>query len=131
RHVWANVGAWNLIGWWHTLVELWAWDRPQSRSCDRSDSPWDRAERRPSHADRCRELRREAMQEEYSSLPSLSGVRPKIRRFIRRLMRRVAWGWHFWESATREIPDDKKPCTTLASDPIIPKHLSDGAEVVT
>ena len=29
--VWANVGAWNLIGWWHTLVELWAWDRPQSR----------------------------------------------------------------------------------------------------
>ena len=26
RHVWANVGAWNLIGWWHTLVELWAWD---------------------------------------------------------------------------------------------------------
>ena len=31
RNVWANVGAWNLIGWWHTLVELWAWDRPQSR----------------------------------------------------------------------------------------------------
>ena len=29
RHVWANVGAWNLIGWWHTLVELWAWNRPQ------------------------------------------------------------------------------------------------------
>ena len=42
RHVWANVGAWNLIGWWHTLVELWAWDRPQSRLCDRSDSPWDK-----------------------------------------------------------------------------------------
>ena len=29
--VWADVRAWNLIGWWHTLVELWAWDRPQSR----------------------------------------------------------------------------------------------------
>ena len=26
-----NVGAWNLIGWWHTLVELWAWNRPQAR----------------------------------------------------------------------------------------------------
>ena len=90
RHVWANVGAWNLIGWWHTLVELWAWDRPQSRSCDRSDSPWDKAERRPSHANRCQELRREAMQEEYSSLPSVAGLRPKIRRFIQRLMRRVA-----------------------------------------
>ena len=57
RHVWANVGAWNLIGWWHTLVELWAWDRPASRSCDRSDSPWDRAARRPSHANRCQGLR--------------------------------------------------------------------------
>jgi len=90
RHVWANVGAWNLIGWWHALVELWAWDRPASRSCDRSDSPWDRAERRPSHANRCQELRREALQEEYSSLPSLAGLRPKIRRFIQRLMRRVA-----------------------------------------
>ena len=21
RHVWANMGAWNLIGWWHTLVD--------------------------------------------------------------------------------------------------------------
>ena len=77
RHVWANVGAWNLIGWWHTLVELWAWDRPTSRSCDRSDSPWDKAERRPSHANRCQELRREAMQEEYSSLPSVAGLRRK------------------------------------------------------
>ena len=90
RHVWANVGAWNLIGWWHTLVELWAWNRPQSRSCDRSDSPWDKKERRPSHANRCRELRREAMQGEYSHLPSVAGLRPKIRRFIQRLMRRAA-----------------------------------------
>ena len=70
RHVWANVGAWNLIGWWHTLVGLWAGDRPQSRLRDRSDSPWDKPERRPSHANRCQELRREALQEEYSSLPS-------------------------------------------------------------
>ena len=77
RHVWANVGAWNLIGWWHTLVELWAWNRPQSRSCDRSDSPWDRKERRPSHANRCQELRREAMQGEYSHLPSVAGLRQK------------------------------------------------------
>jgi len=90
RHVGANVGAWNLIGWWHTLVELWAWDRPASRSCDRSDSPWDKGERRPSHANRCQELRRGAMREEYSSLSSLAGLPAKIRRFIKRLMRRVA-----------------------------------------
>jgi DDE superfamily endonuclease len=90
RHVWANVGAWNLITWWYTLVELWGWDRPQSRLCDRSDSPWDKEERRPSHANRCRELRREALEGEFSALPSLAGLRPKIRRFIRRLMQRVA-----------------------------------------
>jgi DDE superfamily endonuclease len=90
RPVWANVGAWNLIGWWHTLVELWAWDRSKSRSCDRSDSPWDRGERRPSHANRSQELRRQAMKEEFSSLPSVEGLRPKIRQFIKRLMRRAA-----------------------------------------
>ena len=77
RHVWANVGAWNLIGWWHTLVELWAWNRPQARLRDRSDSPWDKPERRPSHANRCQELRREALQEEYSSLPSVAGLHQK------------------------------------------------------
>jgi hypothetical protein len=49
-----------------------------------------RAERRPSHANRCQELRREAMQEEYSSLPPSAGLPAKIRRFIERLMRRVA-----------------------------------------
>ena len=77
RHVWANIGAWNLIGWWHTLVELWAWNRPQARLRDRSDSPWDKPERRRSHANRCQELRREALQEEYSSLPSVAGLRQK------------------------------------------------------
>ena len=90
RHVWANVGAWNLIGWWHTLVELWAWHRPHAGLCDRSESPWDKMERRPSHADRCRQLRREALEEEYSHLPAATGLRPKIRRFIRRLMRAAA-----------------------------------------
>jgi DDE superfamily endonuclease len=90
RHVWANVGAWNLIGWWHTLVELWAWHRPHARLCNRSESPWDKMERRPSHADRCRQLRREALKEEYSHLPAATGLRPKIRRFIRRLMRAAA-----------------------------------------
>src|SRR5262249_38782141 len=90
RHVWANVGAWNLIGWWHTLVELRAWHRPHARLCDRSDSPWDKPQRRPSHADRCRRLRREALEEEYSHLPAAAGLRPKIRHFIRRLMRAAA-----------------------------------------
>jgi hypothetical protein len=48
----------------------------------------DRAEL--SGANRSQELRHQAMQEEYESLPSVAGLRPKIRRFIRRLMRRGA-----------------------------------------
>ena len=90
RHLWANMGAYHLIAWWHTLIELWAWHKSQSQLCNRSDSPWDKAKRRPSHANRCQELRRKAMQEEYSSLPSVVGLRPKIRRFIQHLMHRVA-----------------------------------------
>jgi len=56
RNVWANVGAWNLNLWAHSLVELWAWDKPKSVLVNRSDSPWDRADRRPSHADRRKAL---------------------------------------------------------------------------
>ena len=77
RHVWANVGAWNLIGWWHTLVELWAWHRPHAELCDRSESPWDKMRRRPSHADRCRQLRHQALEEEYSHLPAATGLHRK------------------------------------------------------
>src|SRR5262249_56072813 len=40
RHVWANVGVWNLIGWWHTRGGLWASRRPASPSCRRRYSPW-------------------------------------------------------------------------------------------
>ena len=58
RNVWANVGAWNLNLWAHTLVELWAWNQPKSTLVNRSDSPWDRADRRPSHADRRKALTR-------------------------------------------------------------------------
>ena len=57
----------------HAGGAVGAWDRPQSRLHDRSDSPWDKPERRPWHANRCQELRREALQEEYSSLPSVAG----------------------------------------------------------
>jgi hypothetical protein len=34
RHAWANVGALNLIRWWHTLVEMNRQGAPQIGSCD-------------------------------------------------------------------------------------------------
>jgi hypothetical protein len=39
RHLWANLAAWNLNLWAHTLVELWAWSRPKAVLCDRRQSP--------------------------------------------------------------------------------------------
>ncbi len=52
RNIWTNVAAFNLNLWTHTLVECWAWDKDSSAICDRTTSPWDDPDRRPSHADR-------------------------------------------------------------------------------
>jgi hypothetical protein len=90
RSVWANIAAWNVILWMHTLVELWAWDKPQAELCDRSDSPWDDATRRPSHADRCKALRRTCLEEEFRSCAAAGLGSRKILSFVERLARRAA-----------------------------------------
>ena len=46
RNIWTNVAAFQLNLWMHTLTELWAWNRSHEDLCDRSDSPWDDAQRR-------------------------------------------------------------------------------------
>ena len=69
RNVWANIGAFNLLLWLHTLVELWAWNLSHEQLCDRRESPWDDPTRRPSHADRCKALRRASFVNLFSSLP--------------------------------------------------------------
>ena len=68
RNIWTNVAVYNLNLWMHTLVELWSWDRPHEELCDRGDSPWDDAARRPSHADRRKALRRRILQNELTTL---------------------------------------------------------------
>jgi len=78
RNYWANVAAYHLGMWWHTLVELWAWARPQARLSDRSASPWDDPERRPSHADKRKALRQECLREQ---IQSAQGRRPPRRGF--------------------------------------------------
>jgi hypothetical protein len=66
RNYWANVAAFNMNLWMHTLIELWAWNKPQEELTDRSASPWDDAARRPSHADRRNALRRLCLENEFS-----------------------------------------------------------------
>jgi hypothetical protein len=68
RNVWANVGAFNLNAWMYSSVELWAWDRSHEELVDRSASPWDEADRRPSHADKRRALQREMLRTEILSV---------------------------------------------------------------
>ena len=86
RNIWANLGAYNLNLWMHTLVELWAWNKTHKQLCDRSDSPWDDANRRPSHADRRKALRRLMMQNEYSKLTAAWWLPRKMIRLTKRLM---------------------------------------------
>ena len=76
----------NLNLWMHTLVELWAWHRDGKELRNRSDSPWDDAERRPSHADRRKALRRHILQTELSTITAAWSLPRKILRLTRRLM---------------------------------------------
>ena len=90
RNVWANVAAWHLHLWTYTLVELWAWRRSKRALCDRSDSPWDDPARRPSHADRCKALRRQCLETEFTRHAAAVRLPRKIRAFIARLAKRAA-----------------------------------------
>jgi hypothetical protein len=89
RNLWSNIAAWHMSLWLYTLVELWSWDRPQSSLSDRSDSPWDDPDRRPSHADRCKSLRRECLRTEFSRLADALPEAGKLRQFVQRLLQRA------------------------------------------
>lgn len=89
RNYWANVAAFNLNLWLQTLIELWAWARPQTELCDRSQSPWDDPERRPSHADRRNALRRSCLQLQFQNILSPHWVSQQIRDLFTSLLRMV------------------------------------------
>jgi DDE superfamily endonuclease len=60
----SNEGCFNLNLWLYSLVEAWAWDKPQEALVDRSASPWDDAARRPSHQDKRKALQREVLRQQ-------------------------------------------------------------------
>ena len=86
RNIWTNVAVYNLNLWMHTLVELWSWDQSHEKLCDRSDSPWDDAERRPSHANRRKALRQTMIQNELSTLTAIWWLPRKIIDLAQRLV---------------------------------------------
>jgi hypothetical protein len=86
RNYWSNVAVYHVKLWWHTLIELWAWQRPAKELVDRKQSPWDDAERRPSHADRRNALRRKCLEEEFQAAAVVAVLPQKIRSLWRRLL---------------------------------------------
>ena len=90
RHYWANLAVYHLNLWLHTLIELWAWARSHEELCDRRASPWDEAERRPSHADRRNALRRRCLETEIQGGGGRRRLPRRFRHLLRRLLRLVA-----------------------------------------
>jgi hypothetical protein len=86
RNYWANVAAYHVTLWMHTLIELWAWPRSHAALVDRQASPWDEAERRPSHADRRKALRRECVEETFTAAQAATGRGTIIRTLFKRLL---------------------------------------------
>jgi hypothetical protein len=87
RNLWANIGVWHVNLWMHTLVELWAWRRTEKQLVHRDDSPWDRCERRPSHADRRKALQAACLAEEFSRGTRHAMLPRKFRTLLKRLLR--------------------------------------------
>ncbi len=90
RNIWANVGAFHVSVWVPTLVELWAWGQPREAICDRSASPWDDPQRRPSHANRRKALQRECLGQEFQRLAEGQPLTPEIQQFVGRLINHAA-----------------------------------------
>lgn len=90
RNIWTNVAVFNMNLWMHTLVELWAWRLPHDELVDRSDSPWDDADRRPSHANRRKALRRLILDQQLNALATTQSLPNKILALARNLIAMAA-----------------------------------------
>jgi DDE superfamily endonuclease len=86
RNVYACVGAFvvNLLG--YSIVEAWAWERAEEALVDRSRSPWDAEERRPSHADKRKALQGEILREEIRAVMGRRAEQEGFRDLTRRLL---------------------------------------------
>ena len=90
RDLWANIGAYHLNLWIHSLVELWAWTRNKASLCNRRACPWDDPKRRPSHADRRKALRSTLFEAQLLAAVEQRPIPRKILTFAKRLMRLAA-----------------------------------------
>jgi hypothetical protein len=85
RNIWTNLAVYNLNLWMHTLVELWAWNKPAEQLIDRRDSPWDDPTRRPSHANRRKALRAHILRNQLPTINTIHSLPQKIIQLIKSL----------------------------------------------
>lgn len=90
RVIWTNIACFNLNLWVQTLVECWAWNKKVEEIRDRQASPWDDPDRRPSHADRRKALRRNTIRNQFSTLATSQRQSSKIRAIFDLLLRLAA-----------------------------------------
>jgi hypothetical protein len=86
RNVHSSEGCFNLNLWMYSLVEAWAWDKPEEELVDRSASPWDSEPRRPSHQDKRKALQREVLRGEIEEALAGAPSEEQIRALVDRLM---------------------------------------------
>jgi hypothetical protein len=86
RNVSSNEACFNLNLWMYSLVETWAWERPEETLVNRSASPWDNEPRRPSHADKRKALQREVLAGEIAEALAGRPSKAKIRGLVQRLL---------------------------------------------
>jgi hypothetical protein len=90
RFIHASVGAFHVCLWTYTMTEAWAWNRSEAELVDRSESPWDKPTRRPSHADKRRAWCREILAAEILALLRTDPTVAEIQAAADRLLRLAA-----------------------------------------
>jgi hypothetical protein len=86
RNAYRNEGCFNLNLWMYSLVEAWAWGKPEEELVDRSASPWDTEPRRPSQQDKRRALQREVLRGEIAAALSGRPSKEEMRALAERLL---------------------------------------------
>jgi DDE superfamily endonuclease len=86
----ANAGAFHWCLWGYSAVEWWAWDKPFAELVNRSSSPWDEADRRPSHANRRRALERQVLEGEFWRRWGEEACPAEIQEIVTMLLDKVA-----------------------------------------
>ena len=86
RNVDSSEGCFNLNLWMMSMVEAWAWDRPEEGLVDRDGSPCDDKPRRPSPAAKRKAVQREILRGEITEGLSGRPTKEELRLLIERLL---------------------------------------------